>query len=69
MPGAEVIFGQFKSHPVSALLAGAKPHKFVKIVKILKTEEKSSDVSLAMYLLSFRLETPVLDHCQHPLSG
>ena len=49
IPEVEIIYGRFYSHYVSAPLAGTTPYKFVKIVK---TEEKGSDVNLAVHLLN-----------------
>lgn len=49
IPEVEIIFGQFYSHEVSAPVAGTKPYKFVRIIK---TEEKGSDVNLAVHLLN-----------------
>lgn len=49
IPEVEIIFGRFYSHPVMAPIAGTKPYRFVRIVK---TEEKGSDVNLAVHLLN-----------------
>lgn len=45
----EVYYGHFLSHPVSAPLANTNPYQFVKIIK---TEEKGSDVNMAVHLLN-----------------
>ena len=49
IPELEVHYGHFLSHEVDAPLAGSSPMKFVKIIK---SEEKGSDVNLAVHLLN-----------------
>lgn len=49
IPELEVYYGHFLSHEVYAPLAGPLPMKFVKIIK---SEEKGSDVNLAVHLLN-----------------
>ncbi len=49
IPEIEIHYGHFLSHQVSAPLANINPYQFV---KILKTEEKGSDVNLAVHLLN-----------------
>ena len=49
IPEVEVHFGHFLSHDIYAPLANTTPYKFVKIIK---TEEKGSDVNLAVHLLN-----------------
>jgi len=49
IPELEVYYGHFLSHIVDAPLAGKMPLKFVKIIK---AEEKGSDVNLAVHLLN-----------------
>ena len=46
----ELIFGSFRTHKVRAPLA--RPRKGQKFVEILRTEEKKSDVNLAVHLLN-----------------
>lgn len=48
-PELTTYYGHFLSHEVSAPIAGKSPPKFV---KILKTEEKGSDVNIAVHLLN-----------------
>lgn len=50
IPELNVYYGHFLSHEVYAPLA--KPIKNKKKVKIIKTEEKGSDVNLAVHLLN-----------------
>jgi len=49
IPEFEAIYGHFLSHPVWAPLA--KPTPTTKKIQIIKTEEKGSDVNLAVHLL------------------
>jgi len=49
IPELEVYYGHFLSHEVDAPLAGTLPMQFVKIIK---SEEKGSDVNLAVHLLN-----------------
>jgi len=49
IPELEVYYGHFLSHEVDAPRAGASPMQFVKIIK---SEEKGSDVNLAVHLLN-----------------
>jgi hypothetical protein len=50
IPRLSIHFGQFLSHPVWAPLATA-PSVGPKVVRVIKTEEKGSDVNLATWLL------------------
>jgi hypothetical protein len=50
LPSVSVHFGQFRTHPVQMPLADPPPGKS-RTVRVLKTEEKGSDVNLATYLL------------------
>jgi uncharacterized LabA/DUF88 family protein len=50
IPELEVFYGHFLSHEVIAPLANPSPGK--RSVKIIKTEEKGSDVNLAVHLLN-----------------
>jgi len=50
IPEIKVHYGQFLTHPVNARLAN--PKKSNSYVKIIKTEEKGSDVNLAVHLLN-----------------
>lgn len=47
-PNIEIIEGRFLTKPTSMPLANSKPQKFVQVIK---TEEKGSDVNLAVHLL------------------
>jgi uncharacterized LabA/DUF88 family protein len=48
LPGLTIHFGHFLQHPVSMPLAGNPSQR----VRVLKTEEKGSDVNLASHLLN-----------------
>jgi len=50
IPEIEIFYGHFLTHEISAPLV--KPIKKQKYVKIIKTEEKGSDVNLAVQLLN-----------------
>lgn len=50
IPEIEVFYGHFLTHEVFAPLAKPEPNK--KSVKIIKTEEKGSDVNIAVQLLN-----------------
>ena len=50
LPLVTVHFGQFRTHPVAMPLAKPGPGKR-RTARVLKTEEKGSDVNLATYLL------------------
>jgi len=50
IPEISVYYGHFLSNPVWAMLS--KPTKKQRFVKIIKTEEKGSDVNLAVHLLN-----------------
>ena len=50
LPAVSVHFGQFRTHAVGMPLANPTPGKR-RIIQVLKTEEKGSDVNLATYLL------------------
>ena len=49
IPELEVFYGHFLSHPVKAPLANPSPPKYFE--QVIKTEEKGSDVNLAVHLL------------------
>ena len=49
-PQVEVYFGHFMSHPVRAPLA--RPVGSQRTVEVIRTEEKGSDVNLAVHLLN-----------------
>lgn len=49
-PEVEIYFGHFLSHPVKMPLAN--PMKRQRMVNVIKTEEKGSDVNLAAHLLN-----------------
>ena len=49
-PEVEVYFGHFLSHPVTAPLA--RPAGDVRTATVIRTEEKGSDVNLAVHLLN-----------------
>jgi uncharacterized LabA/DUF88 family protein len=51
IPNLEIILGHFLSHEVLMPLANCPPGK-QKYVKVIKTEEKGSDVNIATHLLS-----------------
>ena len=50
LPAVSIHFGQFRTHPVSMPLADPGPGKR-RTIRVLKTEEKGSDVNLATALL------------------
>ena len=50
VPGLSLHFGYFLTHPARALLANPRPGR--RTVRILKTEEKASDVNLAVHLVN-----------------
>jgi len=50
LPEIEIILGHYLSHEVMMPLAGCAPGK-QKFVRVIKTEEKGSDVNLATHLL------------------
>ena len=50
LPAVSVHFGQFRTHPVGMPLANPAPG-MTRMVRVLKTEEKGSDVNLATHLL------------------
>jgi uncharacterized LabA/DUF88 family protein len=50
LPNVEVVFGHFLSHPVMMPLADP-PAGGSRFVRVLRTEEKGSDVNLASHLL------------------
>ena len=51
VPNIEVIYGHFLTNVSSMPEAGSPPGGPVKYVKVIKTEEKGSDVNLATHLL------------------
>ncbi|MGH9893096.1 MAG: NYN domain-containing protein [bacterium] len=51
LPNFEVIYGHFLTNEVSMLQARLPPGSPPKYVKVIKTEEKGSDVNLATHLL------------------
>ena len=51
LDGVEIIFGHFLSHPVRMQKCDARGNLIGETVRVLKTEEKGSDVNLASYLL------------------
>jgi len=51
LPNIEIVLGHYLSHPVSMPLADS-PGKKPQYVRVIKTEEKGSDVNLATHLLS-----------------
>ena len=51
IPGVTVHFGHFLSHPVRMPLVQCDHACELKSVKVMKTEEKGSDVNLASYVL------------------
>lgn len=51
IPGLEIIYGHFLSHAVWRPLANPAPGDS-KFVKVLKTEEKGSDVNMAAHLIN-----------------
>lgn len=51
LPNIEIIFGHFLTKEVEMPLAGCQSNS-KKIVKVLRTEEKGSDVNLATHLLN-----------------
>ena len=50
IPEISIYYGHFLSNPTRAPLANPTPNQ--KLVKIIKTEEKGSDVNLAVHLLN-----------------
>jgi len=58
LPNFEIIYGHFLTNQVSMLQAGIPAGSPPKYVKVIKTEEKGSDVNLATHLLrdGFRKE-------------
>ncbi len=58
LPNFEIIYGHFLTNEISMLQAGLPPGSPPKYVKVIKTEEKGSDVNLATHLLrdGFRRE-------------
>jgi hypothetical protein len=50
IPSLEIILGHFLSHEVAMPLAGS-PSSKVKYAKVIKTEEKGSDVNMATHML------------------
>jgi hypothetical protein len=50
IPGLSIHYGQYRTRPTYMTLA-APPHRGPRSVRVLKTEEKGSDVNLASYLL------------------
>jgi len=50
IPSLEIIYGHFLSHEIEMPLAGCKPGE-QKYVRVIKTEEKGSDVNLATHLV------------------
>ncbi|MBI4553464.1 MAG: NYN domain-containing protein [Candidatus Latescibacteria bacterium] len=51
LPNVEIIFGHFLTHEVYMPLAGCPPQN-QQYVKVIRTEEKGSDVNLAAHLLN-----------------
>ena len=51
LPNVEIIFGHFLSQEISLPMAGYPPNN-QKFVKVIKFEEKGSDVNLATHLLN-----------------
>lgn len=50
LPNVEIIYGHFLSNEISMPLAGCPPNA-QKYVKVIKTEEKGSDVNMATHLI------------------
>ena len=50
IPDLEIIYGHFLEHPRNMPLASSLPGK-PRLVKVIKTEEKGSDVNLAAHLI------------------
>ena len=50
-PKTEIVLGHFLSHPVSMPMCNGKGVLTGQFARVLKTEEKGSDVNLATYLL------------------
>ena len=50
LPNLEIIYGHFLSNEISMPLAGCPPNA-QKYVKVIKTEEKGSDVNMATHLI------------------
>lgn len=51
LPRLEIVYGYFQSHPVKRVLASSTPNK-PEIVTVIKSEEKGSDVNLAVDLIA-----------------
>ncbi|MEW6127853.1 MAG: NYN domain-containing protein [Acidobacteriota bacterium] len=51
IPNLEIILGHFLSSEVMMLVAGCPPHA-PQYIKVVKTEEKGSDVNIATHLLN-----------------
>lgn len=51
IPGLEIIYGHFLEHEVMMPAAGSPPGK-PRYVKVIKTEEKGSDVNIAAHMIS-----------------
>ena len=51
LPDLEIIYGHFLTSEVSMPLAGSPPHIRPTYVRVIKTEEKGSDVNLATHFL------------------
>ena len=51
IPTMEIVYGHFLSSEVSMLVAGSPPHA-PQYARVVKTEEKGSDVNLATHLLN-----------------
>jgi uncharacterized LabA/DUF88 family protein len=51
LPNIHIIYGHFLTHEISMPVAGCSPHK-QQYVKVIKTEEKGSDVNLAAHLVN-----------------
>lgn len=50
LPNLEIVYGHFLAHEVMMPLAGCPPDA-QKYVRVIKTEEKGSDVNIAAYLI------------------
>ena len=51
LPNLEIIYGHFLEHEVPMLRAGSPPHN-PQFVRVIKTEEKGSDVNIAAHLVN-----------------
>ncbi len=51
LPNLDIILGHFLTHEVNLPLAGAPAGQPIKYVRVLKTEEKGSDVNIATHLV------------------